>query len=117
MAAGAPMAENVASALCYALGLITGIVFLLISPYNQNKTVRFHAFQSIFFHVACILCYFVFGFILNMIFAVMHIFSLFFLTPMLSLVFFLAWLYLIVSAYQGKNPELPIIGPIARQQA
>ena len=35
--------ENVAGLLCYVLGWITGIVFLLIEP--GNKFVRFHAFQ------------------------------------------------------------------------
>src|SRR5690349_23274004 len=49
--AAAPMADNLASTLCYALGFITGIIFLLIAPYNQNRTVRFHAFQSIFMSV------------------------------------------------------------------
>src|SRR5690606_13668451 len=48
------LTDNVAGALCYVLGLITGIVFLVLAPYNQRKFVRFHAFQSIFFHVAFI---------------------------------------------------------------
>src|ERR1041385_3385183 len=48
------MADNVAAALCYLLGLITGILFLVLEPYNKNKTIRFHAFQSIFFNVAII---------------------------------------------------------------
>jgi hypothetical protein len=50
-AAAAGLSENAASALCYLLGFITGIVFLAIAPYNQIRTVRFHAFQSIFFSV------------------------------------------------------------------
>ena len=37
--------ENVAGLLCYVLGWISGIVFLLIEP--ENKFVRFHAIQSI----------------------------------------------------------------------
>ncbi len=113
----AGMTDNVASALCYALGLITGIIFLVLAPYNQNKSIRFHAFQSIFFHVACILFYVVLSVVLNIMLSMMHIFGLFFLTQLLGLGFFLVWLYLIISAYQGKNVELPIIGPIARQQA
>ena len=48
------MSENVAGALCYLVTVITGIIFLLIAPYNQNKFIRFHAFQSIFFFVAYI---------------------------------------------------------------
>src|SRR5271165_5245073 len=51
----APMADNVASTLCYALGFITGILFLVLAPYNQNRTVRFHAFQSIFLSVGFII--------------------------------------------------------------
>ena len=46
------LADNVASALCYALGFITGIIFLGLAPYNQNKTVRFHAFQGLYLFVA-----------------------------------------------------------------
>ena len=34
---------NVAAALTYAVGWVTGIVFLLVEP---NKFVRFHALQS-----------------------------------------------------------------------
>ena len=48
----AGMTDNAASALCYALGIITGVLFLVLPPYNQNRTVRFHAFQSIFLFVA-----------------------------------------------------------------
>src|SRR5260370_24453319 len=52
MAASSGMQENVASALCYAVGFITGILFLVIEPYNKNRNIRFHAWQSIFFSVA-----------------------------------------------------------------
>src|SRR5258706_16281377 len=48
------MTENLAGALCYALGLITGVLFLVLTPYNQSKFVRFHAFQAIFFHISWI---------------------------------------------------------------
>jgi uncharacterized membrane protein len=117
MAVAAPMAENVASALCYVLGLVTGIIFLVLAPYNQNKTVRFHAFQSIFFHVACILFYFVFSIVLGIFLSMLHIFGLGFLVQLVGLLFFVAWLYLLISAYQGKTVVLPIIGPIAQKQA
>src|SRR5690349_20275840 len=49
-AAGLP--DNTAAALCYVLGLITGIIFLVLEPYSRNKLIRFHAFQSIFLNVA-----------------------------------------------------------------
>jgi uncharacterized membrane protein len=111
-AAGA-MADNVASALCYVLGLITGILFLVLSPYNQNKTIRFHAFQSIFMHVAVIVIYFVLGIVVSAVLGVMGAL----LFPLLGLASFGLWIYMVVMAYQGKTVELPVIGPIARQQA
>jgi uncharacterized membrane protein len=42
------MSPNVAGALAYPLGFITGILFLKIDPYKYDPFVRFHAFQSIF---------------------------------------------------------------------
>ena len=53
-AAGTGMTSNVAGLLAYVLGFITGIVFLVLEPYNKDKFVRFHAFQSIFFNVLMI---------------------------------------------------------------
>src|SRR5580698_9298426 len=37
--------ENMACALCYMLGLLTGVLFLVLEPYNKNRLIRFHAFQ------------------------------------------------------------------------
>src|SRR6202158_5096322 len=59
-AAPAGLTENAAAALCYVLGLITGILFLVLAPYNQNRLIRFHAFQSIFLHVVCIVVWLAF---------------------------------------------------------
>lgn len=107
------MTDNAASALCYVLGLITGILFLVLAPYNQNKLIRFHAFQSIFLNIAWI----VFWMVFNIVFAAIHMFSLLFLSPLIGLAFFVLWIYMIISAYQGKTVVLPIIGPIAQGQA
>ncbi len=108
------MADNVASMLCYILGFITGIVFLVMQPYNQNRTVRFHAFQSIFLSVACIVIGYVFDFVL---FTAFHFWTLLFLTSLLRLAFFALWLFMLFSTYQGKTIVLPVIGPLAQQQA
>ena len=45
------MTDNMAGALCYLFGFITGILFLVLAPYNQNRDIRFHAFQSIFLNI------------------------------------------------------------------
>ena len=116
-AAGAGLPENTASALCYLVGLITGILFLVLAPYNQNKTVRFHAFQSIFLHVAAIIV----AIGINIVFAILRGILGFWLiatlSPIVWLGFLILWILMMVWAYQGKKVVLPVIGPLAQQQA
>ena len=107
------MADNVASALCYLVGLITGIIFLVLAPYNKNPVIRFHAFQSIFMNLAWI----VIAFGLQLVLGVMHLWTLLFLTPLIGLAFFVLWLIMLIQTFQGKTIVLPLIGPIAQQQA
>jgi uncharacterized membrane protein len=110
------MTDNVAGALCYVLGLITGIVFLVIPPYNQNKFIRFHAFQAIFFHLAFVAIY-----IAEMIVAMMLPWSLNVIISLIGMVIGLGglaiWIWLIVKAYQGEKFKLPVIGDLAEKQA
>ena len=107
---------NVAAALCYLLGLVTGIIFLVLAPYNQNSTIRFHAFQSIFANVAWIVLWIGISVIERaMPFGVNFMIAL--LSGFVSLVGFLGWLFLMWKAYQGEKFVLPVVGPIAEQQA
>ena len=118
-AASAGMSDNVASLLCYLVGFITGILFLVIEPYNKNRAIRFHAFQSIFLNVAWIAVYIVFGILTTALLAMsLSMFALLGLLHLvLNLAFLVLWIYLMVAAYQGKQVELPLIGPLARKQA
>jgi uncharacterized membrane protein len=116
VAGAAGLTDNVASALCYVLGFITGIIFLVLAPYNQNKTIRFHAFQSIFLSVA----WFAFWIVVQILVGIMFtagILGMFFLVQLLGLAFLVLWIYLIVMAFQGKQIVLPVIGPLAQKQA
>lgn len=113
------LTSNQAGALCYVLGFITGIIFLVADPYKQDRFVRFHAMQSILYCVACI----VFS-VAWRIFAIafFHIFpfTALFLIPIrmfISLGMFLLWLFLIYQAFNKKEFRIPIIGAIAAQQA
>src|SRR5579864_4887273 len=81
-AAAAGLTDNVAGALCYVLTFITGILFLLLEPYNRNRAIRFHAFQSIFLFVVWLIVVFA----VNILFAMMR---LFFLSPLIGLAFFI----------------------------
>jgi len=113
------MADNVAGMLCYILGLITGIIFLVMEPYSKNRAIRFHAFQSIFLNVAIIVIEIVFSIVFGILLRIAGIFG--FLTIVVFPIFWLAllllWLYLLFSTYQGKTIVLPVIGPLAQKQA
>jgi len=113
MATSAGMTENAASALCYLLGFITGIIFLVLEPYSKNRNIRFHAFQSIFLSVVWFIVRMALSFLLLNMF---HLLSFLFLSSVVSLCFFALWLYMLIVTYQGKRVVLPIIGPLAEQQ-
>ena len=115
-AANAGLTENAVGALCYLGGLVTGIIFLVIAPYNQNPRIKFHAFQSILFNLVWILGWFAMiplGMLLPVgLSLVLSLFSLLLWAGGLLL-----WLFLMWKAYQGQTLLLPVIGAIARQQA
>lgn len=103
------MSDNVVGALCYFGGLVTGIIFLILAPYNQSKFVRFHAFQSIFLFVALSALGIVSGMVLHFLF--------FFVAPLLLLGGLVLWLYMMYSAFNNQKVKLPIIGDLAEKQA
>jgi uncharacterized membrane protein len=103
--------ENVASALCYLLGCITGIIFILVE--KDNHTVRFHAMQSIL----TFLPLGILGWIIGMMaqgageygsFGIWTAIGL-----LITIIEVILWLVLIVKAYQGEEFMVPIVGSIA----
>jgi len=118
--ASAGMTNNVAGMLCYILGIITGVIFLVIEPYKNNRFVRFHAFQSIFFSVVCIAFSMIWSFFfLTVLFTpglgLWGLFSLFGL--LIRLAMFVGWIFLMIKAYNNEEFKLPIIGDLAAKQA
>jgi uncharacterized membrane protein len=103
------LSQNTASALCYLLGFVTGIIFLVLTPYNQNRTIRFHAWQSIFLNLAFI----IFTVVLP---AVGHLVGVALLS-VIDIAGFVLWIYLLFSVYNGKQVRLPVIGDLAEKQA
>jgi uncharacterized membrane protein len=98
--------ENVAAALTYAIGWLTGVAFLLTE--QQNKFVRFHALQSTITFGALSIAWFVglaipfFGWLLSFVVVV----------PLSAVL----WLLLMFKAYQGQRYKLPIVGDMAEQR-
>ena len=106
---------NVAGALSYLLGLITGIAFLVLE--KENRFVRFHAAQSIVVSIAMIALSIAFS-LLGGVLAFIPILG-WIVALLLSLVLgfgsFVLWLFLMWQAFQGKEWEAPIVGAYARR--
>ena len=104
--AGAPPNYRVIAALSYLLGVITGVIFLYVEPYNRDEFVRFHARQSIIFSVA----WFAVQIIAGVFIAVMP-------RPISGLLAFLLWIFnigtaifwviLMYKAYTGERYRIP----------
>lgn len=107
---------NLAAALSYALGLITGILFLVLDPYKSNRFVRFHAMQSILFSAACIVFAIVWSILVGVLVSIAGFWVLTVDVPLRLLVglgIFVFWLYLMFQAYSNHEYQIPFIGPIA----
>jgi uncharacterized membrane protein len=109
------LSENTASALCYILGFITGIIFLVLAPYNTNRRVRFNAWQSIFLNVAALIIDWGLSIILH---GILHLWVLGGVLMGLVHIFWLVvWIYMLVTTFNGRTTRLPIIGDLAEKQA
>ncbi len=115
-AATTSLQPNIAGLLCYVLGFLTGIFFLMAEPYKRDPFVRFHAFQSIFVSVAWIVLHFVFVILLS--FLPWTLWSLTAtVSSLVSLALFLVVLVLMFKAYSKERFKLPVIGDMAERQA
>lgn len=90
--------KNTAAALSYALGWLSGIVFLLI---EKDSFVRFHAAQSVI--------------IFGLLTVIVLIPFLWFFVPIAWIFGFVLWLVLIYKAYQGEDFKLPWVGDLAKK--
>lgn len=111
--------ENLACALAYAFGPLSGVLLLVLEPYSVNMRIRFHAMQSLFVSGAI----FVLWFALLLVSAILLILPLAgaILGSLLLAIFGLAvlalWVKLMFSAYQGQMWKVPILGDLAEKQA
>lgn len=109
------LSPNVAGALAYLLGPITGIFFLVVE--KENRFVRFHAMQSTLLCVALIVLGIALS-ILSTVLAFVPVLGIIvglLLSLGLGLGSFVLWLLLMFRAYQGKEWSLPIVGPQSRR--
>ena len=100
------MKPNVEAANAYFLFFISGL--LILQSEKNNKFVRFHALQSIYFSTF----FLIFIGIVNYVPLIGN-----YIVQFSTTAFFLIWIYLIYSAYNNKEIKLPIVGDLAREEA
>jgi uncharacterized membrane protein len=99
------LSANVAGLLCYVLGWVTGIIFIVLE--KKSTFVKFHAWQSI------------------MTFGVLFVVSLIFswipfigwiIGTLIGILSFVLWIILIIQAGTGKMWKVPLAGDWAEKQ-
>jgi len=99
------LSANVAGLLCYVVGWITGIVFLILE--KKSTFVKFHAYQSIMTFGVLTVAQLVLGWI-PFIGWVLNI--------LIGILMFILWIILIIQAGTGKMWKVPWAGDWAEKQ-
>ncbi|MGH9683714.1 MAG: DUF4870 domain-containing protein [Candidatus Acidiferrales bacterium] len=116
MSNDAGLAANLAAALSYSLGAITGVLFLVLDPYKSNRFVRFHAMQSVLFSIACVIFAILWSIVWGILASVAGFWILTVDLPLRLLIglgIFLLWLFVMYQAYSDREFRIPWIGNIA----
>lgn len=120
---GTGLDPNVAGALSYLLGALTGIIFYILEP--EDEFVRFHAAQSIVVSVG----FFVLAFGTSIVTTILGVLSgasagasiaFGLISLVISLIWLLValagfglWLFLMLRAYQGNRTRIPVAAGVA----
>jgi len=100
------LSDNVAGLLCYVIGWVTGVIFLVLE--KKSTFVKFHAYQSIM----------TFGvlFVVSLIFSWIPIIG-WIIGTLIGVLSFVLWIILIIQAGTGKMWKVPAVGDWAEKQA
>jgi uncharacterized membrane protein len=115
--------ENIAGVLCYILIWVTGIIFYIME--KKNKTVRFHAMQSILTFLPMTILTWILNWLGSPSWSPGGYYgswnpgipALLWLSWLIGIIMLVLWLILMFKAYQGEKFKLPIVGDIAEKKA
>jgi len=96
--------ENVAGLLCYVLGWLTGLVFLLVE--KDSEFVKFHAMQSLVVFLGITVLSIALGVIPYIGWVISSI---------IGLIGLILWIVLMIKAYQGERWKVPVAGDFAEK--
>jgi len=94
---------NVAAALSYLVGFVTGIIFLFVE--KENRYVRFHAMQSTLLFAGIVLV----DILVQIVPLLGALLVVFIVIPLSAFL----WLFMMFKAYQGEEYKLPLVGQMA----
>jgi len=100
------MDANIAAALSYLVGFVTGVIFLLLE--KENKFVRFHAMQSTILFAGIVAI----DILLQLVPILGALVVIFVVIPASAIL----WLLLMFKAYQGEEFRLPLVGDVAAER-
>lgn len=98
------LSPSTAAGISYLFGFLSGVAMLVLE--KENKFVRFHAMQST--------AVFIFLFVVNVIVSIIPFLNVL-LSPLISIIALIAWVYLMLNAFRGEKISLPVFGEIAEQ--
>jgi uncharacterized membrane protein len=115
---GSGLSDNSIGALAYFTP-VPAFFFLSIRRYNKRPYVRFHAWQSLVFSAFVFIFSFILSFVLPLTTSLgpRLFLGLRWLVELIWVAIFLAWLWCVLNALNGKLCRLPIIGDWADEQA
>ena len=100
------MDANIAAALSYLVGFVTGIIFLVVE--KENRFVRFHAMQSTILFAGIVAI----DILLQLVPILGALVVIFVVIPASAIL----WLLLMFKAYQGEEFRLPLVGDVAAER-
>jgi uncharacterized membrane protein len=108
--------ENVAGALAYALGALSGLVVFLVE--SENRQVKWHGAQSLVVFLGVGVSYFVLSTLLFALASLSGPFGFGFaivglLLPLVLLGIVALWLFMLVRTFQGHTVRVPVAAGIA----
>ena len=121
-----PFKENISGAMCYILGLITGIIFFILG--KDNKFVKFHAVQSIIFSIIVIIISQILSAFTTASLMTMYntdlmtmyasygtLSAITSISWVINIVILVIWIFVMYKAYLGEKYHIPIIGNLTER--
>jgi uncharacterized membrane protein len=105
--------ENIEAALCYLGIWVTGLIFYFVD--DKNKTIRFHAAQSVMVFLPLSILGWIFGGFFGILNYGPGLVFLWWISWLFWVLVVILWIILMLKAFQGQKLKLPVVGDLAEK--